>query len=240
MASDKELLLHRLEFQRKIQTSQESTEKFASELETLIQRCQFTKNERKFLLRDRFLAGLQSKSMVDEIIMNCQKPLDLTFETCLELVKNFKNFDGIKEEEFNEVFNDVEACLRVDLKFDYEIMSSIPYGCKAAILVELLNNKEIVRNQHHQNFNLIWEQVYNMALKNGGLFESIDHFKAIFERWKMDALEAKRLGLNRPQSGDILIWELYNLQGKNLKILKSFQFNECIFLNSMKFINFRG
>ena len=213
MVSNQDILLYRLAFHRRIQLPHESVEKFAFELSILIKNCQYSVNEERFILRERFLAGLNSKFIADEIVKSCQKPLELTVEHCLELVKNF---NGVKEEEeeeeFNEVFNDVEACLKVDLKFDYEIMSSISYSCKTAILLELLNNKETVKNPNHPKYDQVWQKVFRVALKNEVLFESVEHFKAIFERWKMDALEAKRLGINRPQSADNLIWNLYDLQ----------------------------
>jgi hypothetical protein len=47
-----------------------------------------------------------------------------------KFTQEIESIENVKQEVFNETISDVEDCLKVDLKYNYEVMNTISYGAK--------------------------------------------------------------------------------------------------------------
>ncbi len=209
------VLQKRVDFLRRVQQENESPYTFMSAVTSLASECSFNPSEESFLVRDKFIAGIKDRDLASKIIAG-QGHQELTPERALHLAttsaqKTAEN--GIKQEVYmNEAISDIEACLKVNLTHNYDIMNTISYRAKADILLELLNSKATISNQRatEAKKQAVWQKVFAFSLRNGTLFDSVEHLQAIFERWKEEAFDARKNGVTRPQSGDPLIFQLFD------------------------------
>lgn len=89
---EKNIVLERYEFYRRSQRSEESFYTFLEDIRNLAENCEFHGEEKEFLIRDRFIFGINDKSLQSAIITNGGNP---SVEKVLEICQKFNTYSTI-------------------------------------------------------------------------------------------------------------------------------------------------
>lgn len=106
---EKNILRQRFEFYQRCQKSEETLFAFLEEIQGLAESCEFYREEKEFLIRDRFLCGLNDKSLQLALLATGGNPsLPAVFAFCRERLKETN--EDIKLEELNKgIYLDVNV-----------------------------------------------------------------------------------------------------------------------------------
>lgn len=113
---EKNILLERFEFYQRCQKSEETFYAFLEDIRHLAENCEFNGIEKELLIRDRFVCGLNDKSLQSSIITTGGNP---TVGKVLELCQKYNSLDDneIKVEELNVDDGNAESKL-IDINDD--------------------------------------------------------------------------------------------------------------------------
>lgn len=89
---EKNILVERYEFYHCVQQSEETFYAFLENIRNLAETCEFHKDEKDFLIRDRFVFGINDKRIQSAILATGGNPsIDAVVECCMQAKDNSKN-----------------------------------------------------------------------------------------------------------------------------------------------------
>lgn len=157
---EKNIILERYEFHRRCQRSEETFYTFLQNVQNLAESCEFHADERDFLIRDRFVCGLNDKDIISAIIANGGNP---SIDEVLEICDGRKQIEASKDDNKSKTTDLVSG---VELNCDIHKT----FRCHEKNYLVHKNTESVDKTKGKKKINNIFTDKQNVKIVNYMIF----------------------------------------------------------------------